>query len=260
MRKSILIIIGIIVLFVYSKLMVDYSSTTFHLLGIDEFGRDNISVIILSSIYSMTLALLLTVLSFIFSGVIAYFILLFKNRIIHNLLRSLSNLTESIPMLIWLFIIIIGFRNFSRVFVVILTFIFAALPYLTNVIYGEFERLWNVEFVESAKIAGLKNYRIIFKFILPNALSVLIPVGINVYGAALTINGVIGLLGMGNRMDYEIGTVLMRGKEYVLINPEILILGIISLVLIFLSVFVIAEELKIKISGKTEINSGTLII
>lgn len=259
MRKSIFIAIGIIVLYFYSLFMVDNSGNSFNILGIDEFGRDNFSVIVLSSVYSMILALLLTVLSFIFSGTIAYSSVLSQNKIINNIIRSLSNITESIPMLIWLFIIIIGFRNFARVIVVILTFIFAALPYLTNVIYGEFERLWHVEFVDSAKIAGIKNYRIIFKYILPNALSVIIPVSINVYGAALTINGVIGLLGMGNRMDYEIGTLLMRGKEYVLINPELIISGVIALVLIFLIVCVFAEELKIKITGKTDINSEIFI-
>lgn len=258
MKKVLIIISGIIILFIYAKIRLsitadwlDKSLITF--LGVDEFGRDNFAVAILSSINSMVTAIALTLFAFITGSIVAFSAILAKVKFIKTILHASGTLIESCPVIVWLFVIIVGFRDYPRFVIVSVTFILAAIPYLSNVIFGELERLWHADFIESARIAGLTNLRIGFKYLLPNTLSVITPVLINVYGAALTVNGVIGVLGMGNRMDLEIGTLLLRGKENITTNPQIMLLAILSLITIYFIIILIGQEIKKRVMGERNI-------
>lgn len=255
MKKILLISLVLLALWAYAKVSLspmDQSQISFFFnpLGTDDFGRDNLSVAILSAINSMIVAIVLTVLAFMVSGSIAFAAMLSRSKWIKSSLRAIGTLVESCPVIVWLFVIIVGLRDESRLVVVTIAFILAAIPYLTNVIYGELERIWHAEFVESARIAGLGEWRIGLRFILPNTTAVITPVFINVYGAALTVNGVIGVLGMGNRMDLEIGIMLLRAKESISTQPQIMVLAIAALIMIFGVMVIVGQEIKKKAEGE----------
>lgn len=256
LKKIIIILSGLFALWAYAKLclLLDENckgqlNFLINIFGSDEFGRDTFAVAILSSLNSMAVAIMLSAFSFCIALVIAFGAFLSRIDYLKLFLNSIGTLIESCPVIIWLFVIIVGLRNEPRIIIVTVAFVLAAIPYLSNVIYGELERLWHADFVESARIAGLGEWRIGLRFIMPNTLAVITPVLVNLYGAALTINGVIGVLGMGNRMDLEIGVLLLRGKENISNQPQIMFLAICGLLLIFWIMIILIQEIKKIVEG-----------
>jgi peptide/nickel transport system permease protein len=235
--------------YVYGILQLSWSpdwsfTLTYHIFDVDEFGRDILAAAIVAMVNSMVAAVALTLFSFMVAGGIALGAFLVRFLFLRSLVINAGTLIESCPILIWLFVILVGFHEYPRPVIVLITFILAATPYITNVLTGELERLWHADFVEAARISGAGDFRIVSKYIFANALPVLSPVFINVSGAALTVNGVIGLLGMGNRMDLEIGTLLLRGKESITTCPQIMLLSIVALVAVFSFVMAVGRRIE----------------
>ena len=196
-----------------------------HPLGTDEFGRDLLANVILSTGLSALKGLGLAVLAFAFAGLVAYFAVVRGSRTVAVLLRGMTNVVESIPVLLWVLVAVIAI-NEPRVLVVALAFSIAALPAVSTVIAGELERLVHTPFIEAARMLGVREAHLLWRYLLPNAAAVLAPLVIQVLGAAIAVDGAIGVLGMGNRSQPDLGVMLLRGKENFTDNPQILLLAV----------------------------------
>ena len=226
-----------------------------HPLGTDEFGRDFLAVLIGATALSLSKAVIITLIAIIISTVIAYLAIYFQNKVVEGFFRGIVIVVESCPILLWVFVVIIAFSRLPVVIAVTVAFIIAATPFVSNVIAGELERLWKADYVRAARILGIGEWRILMSYILPNAVSVLIPVALNVLGAALTVSGAIGILGMGNRSELDLGILLLRGKENVLQNPTILIVTVMTFIGIYIYIFLLKNWMLSRLNFSKSMNN-----
>lgn len=226
-----------------------------HPLGTDEFGRDFLAVLIGAMGLSLSKAVIITLIAIIISTVIAYLAIYFQNKVVEGFFRGIVIVVESCPILLWVFVVIIAFSRLPAVIAVTVAFIIAATPFVSNVIAGELERLWKADYVRAARILGIGEWRILMSYILPNAVSVLIPVALNVLGAALTVSGAIGILGMGNRSELDLGILLLRGKENVLQNPTILIVTVMTFIGIYIYIFLLKNWMLSRLNFSKSMNN-----
>lgn len=190
-----------------------------HLLGTDELGRDVTISIIQATGLTIIKAAFLTTLSVGFALLVVFFLHALGERIGSLVFRSAILIIESCPVILWIFIVIVALLEAPRLFAVSLAFLVVIVPILASVLNGEYERLSRVDFVQAARSVGVKEWIVLASYILPNSVAVVVPLIINVFGAAMTIDGAIGLVGMGNRSQLDLGIMIVRAKEQILIFP-----------------------------------------
>ena len=202
-----------------------------HPLGTNEFGDDILTSALYSVTHSVANGLALTAAALLVAGIFAY--LSVKGpKPFSWLLNGLTKIVESIPILLWV-LATLSVISEPRSIVVTLIFMIAAFPILGTVIAGELERLNKVHYVESARLLGASEARILLHHIAPNAASVLLPLLMQVLGAAIAVDGAIGVLGLGNRSEHDLGVMMLRGRENILTHPHLAVLGLI----LFLGVY-----------------------
>jgi len=69
----------------------------------------------------------------------------------------------------------------------------------------------------------LSEWLVTWRHLLPNAAAVLLPFGFQVIGAALAVDGAVGIVGLGSRIDLDLGAFLLRGQENFQQHPALLI-------------------------------------
>lgn len=192
-----------------------------HPLGTDEFGRDMLATMCATLLLSGVKGSLLAFLAMTVGGAAGYAMAMLESKPLRWLVSQLSIVIESVPLFLWILVMVVALR--SRVAVLVLGFTMGTLPLVSRVVAGEIERLGRQPFVEVARIFGASNFRIARRHILPNALSVVGPVAVQIAGAAVAADGVFGLVGFGNRTQLDVGTILLRGKENALLHPHLLL-------------------------------------
>jgi peptide/nickel transport system permease protein len=207
-------------------------STPAHLLGTDEFGRDAILVLLISVGRSLLSGILLAGISIVVSTLVAYAVALRRIRLASIALRALVQIVESIPTFVWVLAAFAALSG-SSTLIIGIVFTLAVLPAVSNILAGEFSRLNQEAFIESARLLGVGEMRLLRRHILPNALPVLAPMFIQILGTAIAIKGAIGLMGFSNRSEYDLGIILIRAKENIISHPQLMASTIAAIALIY---------------------------
>lgn len=201
-------------------------------LGADEFGRDLLLSILISTGRSLGVGLILAATCLLVSGSIAYFSILPLRSRTSLALRAATQVVESIPTMVWILTAYAALG--SSQIIVGAAFVLVMIPFASTVIAGELERLAMASYVEAARALGASAPRCLVGHILPNASSVLGPLAVQIVGIAIAIRGAIGVVGFSNRTDYDLGVVLLRGKENVGTHPILIVSATVSVGLVYL--------------------------
>ena len=193
-----------------------------HILGTDEFGRDALLVLMIATGRSLAIGALLAILSISVSTIVAYIVAIFRMRAASLALKALVQIVESIPTFVWVLAAFAALQGASQL-VVAIAFTLALLPAVSTIIAGEFGRLYREPFVDAARLLRANSARLMFRHVLPNSLPVLLPLIVQVLGIAMAIRGAIGLLGFSARTDYDLGIIMLRGKENIVSHPWLML-------------------------------------
>ncbi len=172
----------------------DFIKKKSFLLGSDNYGRDFFSRLVLGARISLSVGFIAVFISLIIGiplGAIAGF---YKGPV-DAAIMWLINVIWSIPTL--LLVIALTFvlgKGFWQVFVAVGLTMWVEVA---RVIRGQVLSLREKEFVDAARVLGYSNFRILFKHILPNAISPVIVISAANFASAILIESGLSFLGIG---------------------------------------------------------------
>lgn len=200
-------------------------SSLAHPLGTDEFGRDILYTAIAAAGLSLAKGLAMTGAVLLLGFIVAEAITLAPSTVLSATVRTITRIVESVPVVMWV-LVVVATLDQHRSLVAGIAFTLVVLPSATSIIAGELLRIRHAPFVEAAYLLGVSEPKVLLRHILPGMRSVLVPFAIQVLGAAVAIEGAIGVIGLGSRQDLDLGMFLIRGKENFQLHPHLLVVAI----------------------------------
>ncbi len=198
-----------------------------HPFGTDNLGHDMLAQVMAGGqislavgITAMLLALLLGTLVGVLSGYI---------RWLDGPLMRLTDLFLALPLLPVLLVIILLFRDVLRaafgpetgIFILIVFVIgITSWMHTARIVRGDVLAVKNQEFVLAAKSAGIREYRIILRHLLPNVLSSIMVSATLGIATAIITESALSFLGLGFPSDFPTwGRLLYDGANFLQITP-----------------------------------------
>ncbi len=212
-------------------------------LGTDDVGRDELAramaggqVSLLVGLTSMLMAILL--------GVGIGSIAGYYGGIVDNLLMRLTDVVLAVPLYLLLFVLSASFTDGSPRSVIILI---AILGWTTaaRLVRGEFLALKEREFVYAARTVGAKDFRLMFRHMLPNAAGPIIVNATLLTSANIILESVLSYFGFGIKPpDASWGSMLGYGQGLADVSPWLLYVPALLIVLTVLSLNLVGDGLR----------------
>ncbi len=182
-----------------------------HLLGTDELGRDLLSRMIYGSRVSLKVGFVAVGIAIMIGIVIGSFAG-FYGGIVDAVLMRFVDIMLAFPTF-FLILAVIAILE-PNIFTIMAVIGVTGWMDVARLVRAEFLSLKERDFVDSARALGVSNKRLIFRHILPNALSpVFVAATFGVAGAILTESG-LSFLGLGVQPpDPSWGNILTSGKD-----------------------------------------------
>ncbi|WP_343226080.1 ABC transporter permease [Psychromonas sp. psych-6C06] len=210
-------------------------------LGTDDQGRDLLARLVygfrISVLFALTLTLVSSVIGIIIGAIQGYY-----GGKIDLLGQRILEIWEGLPMLFML-IILASFVEPTFSWLLGLMILFS-WPSLVSVVRAEFLRGRHLEYVKAAKALGVKDSKIMFKHILPNAMIATLTFMPYLFTGALTTLTSLDFLGFGLPLgSASLGEMVAQGKDN-LHAPWIAFTAFISLSTILVLLVFIGEATR----------------
>ena len=184
-----------------------------HIFGLDEFGRDLLMRLLWGTRYSLFMGTIAIVLSCIVGGVLGA-VSGFYGKVTDNVIMRLMDILLAIPSML-LAIAIVASLGTSLINVLIAIAV-SLIPRFARTVRASVLTVKDQEFIEAARAIGCSDFRIIFKYIIPNSMSPLIvQFTLGIASAILSIAG-LSFLGLGIQPPTpEWGAMLSNARTYI---------------------------------------------
>lgn len=228
-------------------------SSMAHPMGTDDLGRDLLARAIFGGRVSMAVGLAAMLISIVVGtliGALAGFI----GGIVDQLLMRMTDMFLALPQLPLLLLTIFLFRDSLRksfgpevgIFILIVAVI-GLLNWMptARIVRASFLSLKQKEFVEAAHCLGVSRASIMFRHILPNAMSPIIVSATLGVGAAIITESVLSFLGLGFPPDTPTwGRLLFDGQNFLDIAPHMVLWPGLLIFLTVLSINYMGDGLR----------------
>jgi peptide/nickel transport system permease protein len=213
-----------------------------HPLGTDELGRDLLARALYGGRISLAVGVTAMIIAILLGSVIGA-VSGYLGGYIDEGLSFLTNLFLSLPQLPLLLLTVYLFRDsvtkvlgieFGMFVIVVVMVGILAWMSTARIVRATFISLKQKEFVEAAVCIGVKQSNIMFKHILPNAMSPIIVAATLEIGSAILSESTLSFLGIGFPPDTPTwGRLVTDGSQYLQVAPH---LPLIPAALIFITV------------------------
>ena len=165
-----------------------------HLFGTDEVGRDVLTRMLYGSRMSLLIGIIPTMLSMAIGTLIGMIAGYFGGKV-DTVIMRVADIVMSFPSM--LLAMVVMYTLGGGTFNVFLTMAFVGWAGVARVVRSETLKLKESEYVEAARIMGVRRFRIIARHILPNCLPTIIVLFTLDIPAAILTESSLSFLGMG---------------------------------------------------------------
>ena len=213
-----------------------------HILGCDNFGRDVFSRILAGLSTTMSVAVGTVLIGIVFGTLLGAFTGYFGGMPDEILMR-VNDAVLAFPSLLLalVFISVMGSGKLNVTIALGILFV----PGYARIIRGEFLRCKNLDYVQSARLMGASDLRIMFVHILPNTISVMLStIAIGFNNAVLAEAGM-SFLGIGVQPpDSSLGRMLSEAQSYLFVRPGYAVCTGLAIALLILGFAMLSEGLE----------------
>ena len=213
-----------------------------HWLGTDNLGRDMLSRLIYGGRNSLTLGLISVALAAAL-GVILGAVSGYYGGKVDMVIMRLLDVLQAVPAILLAIAISAtlgpGYMN------CILALTISQIPGFTRMTRASCLNVQGLEYVEAARSINARERRIIFKHVLPNAISPIIVQATMSVATAILTSASLSFIGLGVQPPQaEWGAMLSAGRSYIRSNPHVIIYPGITIMIVVLSLNLLGDGLR----------------
>ncbi len=194
------------------------SPTLAHPFGTDDVGRDTMAramyggrVSLLVGFTSMLMAIIFGIGIGSFAG--------YYGGVVDNILMRFTDVILAVPLYLLLFVLSAAFTDGTPKSVIFLIAIFG-WTYAARLVRGEFLTLREREFVMASRTIGARDFRLMFRHILPNAAGPIIVNATLLIGANIILESVLSYFGFGIQPPVSSwGSMISVGGDFFDVDP-----------------------------------------
>jgi ABC-type dipeptide/oligopeptide/nickel transport system permease subunit len=213
-----------------------------HWFGADEIGRDILSRVIVGTRTTLTIAVasvFFAAVAGIYLGLIAgYF-----GGVLDRIITLCIDLMMTIPSLVLAIAVVsaVGANATGLITAITVSFI----PALTRLVRSRVLELREIDYIEAARAIGMRHLRILFRHVLPNAVSVIVIELTLMAGQAVLIGTALGFLGLGVQPPApEWGAMLGASRQYLEVAPHVAVVPGLAVSLLVLAFNLFGDGLR----------------
>ncbi len=216
-----------------------------HLFGCDQLGRDIFSRTLDGAGTTLTIALAVLVVGFVL-GLLIGALCGYFGGVVDGAVMRLCDAIAAFPSILLALVVIaiIGPGKYNVIAALGILFV----PSFARLVRGEFIKYRDRDFVQSARLAGVSHWRIIFVHILPNTWPVLLS-GLTIgFNNAVLAEASMSYLGIGvGPADASLGRMLSEAQGYLFTAPWCTIFPALVVILLILGVGMVGEGIRERI-------------
>ena len=213
-----------------------------HPCGTDKLGRDIFSRLIYGSRESLTIGFMSVIFAALI-GLIIGAIAGYYGGFLDNLLMRFLDIYQSIPFIL-LSMVMVSALGASTVNTIIALSV-SSIPIFARIIRSSFMTCRDQEYVEAAVATNANDFEIIFKHVLPNAISPLIVQVTMSLGMSILAASTLSFLGLGAQPPSpEWGTMISEGRNYLRNYPYLALFPGLAIMIAVLSFNLLGDGLR----------------
>ena len=216
-----------------------------HLFGCDHLGRDVLSRTLDGAGTTLIIALAVVLMGFVL-GLLIGALCGYYGGVVDAVLMRVSDAITAFPSILLAMVVIavIGPGTYNVIVALGLLFV----PSFARLVRGEFIKYRDRDFVQSARLAGVRPWRIIFVHILPNTWAVLLS-GLTIgFNNAVLSEASMSFLGIGvGPADASLGRMLSEGQGSLFTAPWCTLFPALVVIFLVLGIGMLGEGIRERI-------------
>lgn len=213
-----------------------------HLLGTDNFGRDILSRLIYGARISLYIGIVVVSIAASIGTVLGLLAGYFGGWVDGLVMRAVE-IFYAFPFLVLAIAVIAVFG--PSIVNVMLVLGFVSWPLYARLVRAQVLALREVEYVEAARSSGMSSWRVMFKHVLPNALTPILVAATFGIPEAILASAALGFLGMGVQPPTpEWGVMISEGKDFIRRAPYLITMPGIAIATVVLGFNFLGDGLR----------------
>jgi len=213
-----------------------------HLLGTDHLGRDMLTRLLYGGRISVAIGFIAVAIAMFFGVTIGLFSGYFGGKFDIVTMRFMDIL-QAFPYILLAICIIASLGPGLLNAMIAISIV--GIPYYARIVRGTVLSLREQEFIDAQRVLGASTFRIVFKHILPNAMSPIIVAATLDVGWMIIAASGMSFLGLGAQPPMaEWGVMLSDGKDFLRVAPHISLLPGLAIFIVVLSLNLLGDGLR----------------
>jgi peptide/nickel transport system permease protein len=222
-----------------------------HLFGTDQLGMDIFSRVIAGTRVSLTVGLLAVSIALTI-GIILGAVAGYAGGWVDTVIMRLMDMMLAIPSILLAITLMAALGKGIDKAVIAIGLV--SIPEYARIVRGNILSIKENDYIAAAHVVGLSNARIIFRHVLPNALSVIIVRATLGISSAILDTAALGFLGLGVQPPQaEWGDMLGRARGFIFQAPHTLIFPGLAITLTVLAFNLLGDGLRDALDPKARI-------